>query len=61
MSRSNPVLEARPRMHISGSGKFLQALKQPHVMEYLMKYSDCDVTLEVTSTGGWVMKEKVIE
>jgi len=58
--------KARPRMHICGNGKFLQDLKKTHVMEYLMKYSDCDVTLDVLrkedgTSYGWVMKEKVIE
>lgn len=53
-------------MHICGNGKFLQDLKKPHVIAYLMKHSDCDVTLDVLrkedgTSYGWVMKEKVVE
>ena len=51
--------EARPRTPLlCGSGKFLQALKQPHVFDYIMKHSDKVITIE-TTLSGWAMYEVI--
>tara|TARA_B100001175_G_scaffold317816_1_gene336694 strand:- start:4844 stop:5026 length:183 start_codon:yes stop_codon:yes gene_type:complete len=59
MSRSS-LKEASTRTPLLvGSGKFLQALKQPHVLNYIMKYSDKAITIETTPSGGWAMFEVI--
>ena len=44
---------------LSGSGNFLEALKDSRVLEMVLKYSDKAVKVDTTLSGGWIMYEVV--
>ena len=52
---SETKMSEKRELVLSGSGKFTEALQQPHIFEKLQKYNGQQTEVERTITGGWAV------